>query len=180
MRTLVIHPSDKSTDFLKAVYRDIPNCKVITGGLWTWEVDQELQAADQIILLGHGTSSGLLSVGQFKGGSYIIDEHSAQYLHGKKVIGIWCYCSDYMKKHGIKNCFASSMFISEVDEANYCGLPGQSKQDIDIQCEYFCDLVGAVVDRPVKQIYNFVSKEFGEAALGCPVARYNHKLLHVA
>jgi hypothetical protein len=179
MRTLVIHPSDRSTDFLKAIYAGIPNCNVMTSGT-IWEVDLAIQAADQVILLGHGTKHGLLSVGQFKGGMYCIDHQSAPLLHGKKVIGIWCYCSDYMKEHGIENCFASGMFISEVLEAHYCGLPGQSKKDIDLQCKYFCDLVGAVVNRPVKEIYNFVSEEFGEAALGCKVADYNHKRLWLA
>jgi hypothetical protein len=179
MRTLVIHPDDRSTDFLRAVYKDIPNCKVMTRGT-IWEVDLEIQAADQVIMLGHGTPNGLLSVGQFKGSFYVVDEQSAPLLHGKKVIGIWCYASDYMKKHGIENCFASGMFISEVAEATHCGLPGQSKKSIDVQCEYFCNLVGAVVNRSVKDMYKFVSREFGEAALGCKVARYNHARLHLS
>ena len=111
---------------------------------------------------------------------YCIDQLSARLLDGKKVIGIWCYWSDYMKEHGIENCFSSGMFISETLEADYCGLPNQSKQDIDIQCEYFCDLVGAVVNRPVKEIYNFVSEEFAEAALGCKIADYNCKRLFLS
>jgi len=31
--TLIIHPQDKSTDFLQPIYANIPNKKVITGGL---------------------------------------------------------------------------------------------------------------------------------------------------
>jgi hypothetical protein len=179
LKTLVVHPADPTTNFLKAIYAGIPNCTVMTSGT-IWEVDLAIQAADQVILLGHGTKHGLLSVGQFKGGMYCIDHQSAPLLHGKKVIGIWCYCSDYMKEHGIDNCMASGMFISEVAEATYCGLPGQSKKDIDLQCKYFCDLVAAGINLPTPQLYNFINEEFGEAALGCPVARYNHERLHVA
>jgi hypothetical protein len=179
LKTLVIHPDDRSTDFLRAVYAGIPNCKVMTRGT-IWEVDLEIQAADRVIMLGHGTPSGLLSVGQFKGSFYCIDAESAQLLKSKKeCIYIWCYASDFMKKHQLEG-FGSGMFISEVAEATYCGLPRQSKKDIDLQCKYFCDLVGAGISLPTRQLYNFVNEEFGEAALGCKIARYNHERLHFA
>ena len=179
MRTLIIHPDDRSTDFLRSVYKDIPNCVVLTEGT-IWQVDLEIQAADRVIMLGHGTPHGLLSVGQFKGSGYCVDHKSAEFLKSKKeCIYIWCYASSFMKKYDLEG-FGSGMFISEVSEADYCGLPGQSKQDIDIQCDYFTKLVGAGVNLPSHQLYNFVNEEFGEAALSCPVARYNHERLHVA
>jgi hypothetical protein len=179
MKTLAIHPDDRSTDFLRSVYKDIPNCKVLTKGT-IWEVDLEIQAADRVIMLGHGTPSGLLSVGKFKGSFYCVDSESAQLLKSKKeCIYIWCYASDFMKKYDLEG-FGSGMFISEVSEADYCGLPGQSKQDIDIQCDYFTKLVGAGVNLPSQDLYDFVAGEFSEVAVHCPVARYNHARLHVA
>lgn len=179
MRTLVIHPDDRSTDFLRAVYAGVPNCTVMTGGT-IWEVDLQIAAADRVIMLGHGTPHGLLSVGQFKGSAYCVDHKSAELLRDKKqCIYIWCYASSFMKNHRLAG-FGSGMFISEIAEADYCGLPGQSKQDIDIQCEYFCDLVGAGINLPSQDLYTFVHEEFGEAALSCPVARYNHERLHIA
>jgi hypothetical protein len=179
MRTLVIHPDDRSTDFLRSVYKDIPNCVVLTEGT-IWQVDLEIQAADRVIMLGHGTPHGLLSVGQFKGSGYCVDHKSAQILRSKKeCIYIWCYASDFMKKNNLQG-FGSGMFISEVSEADYCGLPGQSKQDIDIQCDYFTKLVGAGVNLPSRQLHEMLDREFGEVALHCPVARYNHERLHVA
>jgi len=181
MRTLVIHPDDRSTDFLKAVYKDIPDATVITGGLYQYEVDAEIMRHDRIIILGHGTPSGLLSVGQFLGNpSHIVDDMSAKYLADKKEnIYIWCYASDYVKKHKLTG-FASGMFISEVGEANYCGIPHQTKKDIDIQCEYFCNLVGAAINMPSKELYKFVSQEFGEMTVHCKVAEYNHRRLYLA
>jgi len=180
MRTLVIHPDDRSTDFLRAVYAGIPDCKVLTGGMSVWQVDLEIRAADRVIMLGHGTPHGLLSVGQFTGSGYVVDNQSAELLREKKeCIYIWCYASDYVKRHKLSG-FSSGMFISEVAEADYCGLPGRSKEEIDLQCKYFCDLVGAAVNLPTPQLYSFVNEEFGEAALSCPVARYNHERLYVA
>ena len=63
MKTLVIHPEDKSTDFLNPIYygRD---WTVITEGTKDevrWAIDEH----DHIIMMGHGTPQGLLSVGKF-------------------------------------------------------------------------------------------------------------------
>lgn len=64
MKTLVIHPKDKSTDFLKPIYHG-RNWTVITGGT-KQEVRDAIDEHDHIIMLGHGTPQGLLAVGQFK------------------------------------------------------------------------------------------------------------------
>jgi hypothetical protein len=179
LKTLVVHPDDRSTDFLRAVYANIPNCKVLTSGS-IWEVDLEIQAADRVIMLGHGTRYGLLSVGQFSGSGYVIDAESANLLRDKKeCIFIWCYASDYVKTHKLKG-FSSGMFISEVAEANYCGIPNQSQEDVDIQCEYFCNLVGAVSHKPAKDMFKFVSKEYGEMVPYNKMAAYNHERLFLA
>lgn len=179
MSTLVIHPDDRSTDFLKAVYAGIPNARVITGGMSVWEVDLAIMNADRVIMLGHGTSHGLLSVGQFTGSAYVVDNQSADMLKYKKeCIFIWCYASDYVKNNNL-NGFSSGMFISEVSEATYCGIPNQSQEDVDVQCKYFCDLVGAVANRSSKEIYEFVSEEYGEMIPYSKMVEYNHKRLYL-
>jgi hypothetical protein len=179
MKTLVIHPDDRSTDFLRAVYKDIPNKTVITGG-HIWDVDLAIESHDRVIMLGHGTPHGLLSVGKFFGGAYVIDSESAPLLKQKKeCIFIWCHASDYVKKYQLKG-FSSGMFISEVGEATYCGIPNQTQEDVDIQCEYFCNLVGAVADRSSKEIYNFVTEAYGEMIPYNKMADYNHKRLYLA
>lgn len=66
MRTLVIHPKDKSTDFLKPIY-DGRNWTVITGGCTKADVEKAIAEHDHIIMMGHGTPQGLLAVGQFNG-----------------------------------------------------------------------------------------------------------------
>jgi hypothetical protein len=63
MKTLVIHPKDKTTDFLKPIYHG-RDWTVITGGTKE-EVRKAIDEHDHIIMMGHGTPQGLLSVGQF-------------------------------------------------------------------------------------------------------------------
>ncbi len=180
LRTLVIHPDDRSTDFLRAVYQNIENKTVITEGLHSFEIDAQIIAHDRVIMLGHGTPSGLLSVGKFPNSAYVIDNISAELLADKQDnIYIWCHASDYVKKHNLKG-FSSGMFISEVSEATYCGIPNQTQENVDIQCEYFCNLVGAVVDKPSKKIFEFVSNEYGELANYCKMSKYNHDRLYLA
>jgi hypothetical protein len=183
MKTLIIHPDDRSTDFLRAVYAGIPNKKVLTGGMSIWEVDAEIQKADRVIMLGHGTPSGLLSVGQFKGGAYVVDAQSASLLEDKKeCIYIWCYASDFVKRHQLKG-FASGMFISEVSEADYCrvrNVNGRSvtQEQVDTQCEYFCEVVGKGINLSSKELYKFTVDAYGEMLDHCPIVRYNHSRLY--
>lgn len=65
MRKLIIHPKDKSTDFLKVIYAGRDDFTVITGGTFD-EVEQAIKEHDHIIMMGHGTPQGLLAVGAFR------------------------------------------------------------------------------------------------------------------
>ena len=64
MKTLVIHPKDKTTDFLKRIYQNIPNKTVITGGIDQESLNQLIEMHDRILFMGHGSPYGLFSVGQ--------------------------------------------------------------------------------------------------------------------
>lgn len=76
MRTLVIHPKDKTTDFLKPIYygRDYT---VITGDCTKQDVADAIDKHDHIIMMGHGTPQGLLAVGQFDGKPKLSKKHYA-------------------------------------------------------------------------------------------------------
>ena len=59
-KTLIIHPEDSSTDFLKVIYKEIFNCKVISGGnISKLKLQSEIKNAENIILIGHGDAFGL-------------------------------------------------------------------------------------------------------------------------
>jgi hypothetical protein len=67
MNKLVIHPSDKTTDFLKPIYHGRSDTTVITGGCEKEEVYDAIDKHDHIIMLGHGTPQGLLAMNKFNG-----------------------------------------------------------------------------------------------------------------
>lgn len=61
---MIIHPKDKSTDFLKVIYAGRDDITVINNGTKE-EVRKAIEEHDHIIMMGHGTPQGLLGVGQF-------------------------------------------------------------------------------------------------------------------
>lgn len=123
MKTLVIHPNDRSTDFLKIIYEDkdydvltdFRNCLSIGG---KQRLLKTIEQYDRIIMMGHGTPSGLLNVfdGRFMG--YVIDDMFAKVLAKKETISIWCNSDRYFVRNKIKG-FHTGMIISEVREAAY-------------------------------------------------------------
>jgi hypothetical protein len=182
MKTLVIHPDDRSTDPLKSVYAGLNNLTVITGGISVEEVHQMIVEHDRVIILGHGTPNGLMSIGKFTSNYssfYVVDERIAKELAKKNNnIYIWCYASDFVKAHGLKG-FCSGMFISELLEAEIMGVHNQSQDAVDAQFKYFCDLVGNVADKSAIEIYEHVSNEYGKWINKCPITKYNHDRLYI-
>ncbi len=120
MSILIIHPKDQTTEFLKPIYDPIPNKTIITGGVTKTELRKLIETHDRIIMLGHGTPFGLMSVGQFPyTHSYIIDETMATLLSQKKDnIYIWCNADRFVKRNQLSG-FSSGMFISELIEDIY-------------------------------------------------------------
>jgi hypothetical protein len=75
MKTLVIHPADRSTDFLCPIYEPVKNKTVITGGITKEQLRKYIRDHDRIQIMGHGSPAGLFGVGQFDTEDpYIIDD----------------------------------------------------------------------------------------------------------
>ncbi len=138
--TLVIHPDDRSTDFLKYIYQDLPNTTVVTGGKTQNQIIDLIQIHDRVIMLGHGTPHGLLSVNQFPGSGHIINSEIVPYLKRTENIFIWCYASDFVSRYNLKG-FCSGMFISELSEANYLDVT-TTQADVDMSNILFAYTLG--------------------------------------
>jgi hypothetical protein len=154
MKTLIIHPKDKSTQFLDIVYEPIPNKTIITGGITKEEVVKLIEEHDRVMMCGHGAPMGLFSVGQFKNtGGFIIDHTMVDILSKKdNSIFIWCNADQFVNRFKLKG-FYSGMFISEVGEAYYCGLPG-TKQDVVDESNFgFCELLSECINEPHDVMY---------------------------
>ena len=90
IKTLVIHPDDRSTNFLKPIYQHLDDATILTGGKTKDEVRELIEQHDQVIMLGHGSPNGLFSCGQFYSDGMIIDHSMVAALGNKKNnIYIW-------------------------------------------------------------------------------------------
>ena len=65
MKTLIIHPKDSTTTFLKHIYAPILDKTIVTVGIDKSELRELIYNHDRVIMLGHGSPWGLMSVGQF-------------------------------------------------------------------------------------------------------------------
>ena len=180
MTNLVIHPTDASTDFLSPIYANITDATIMNGGVSKDQVAKAINEHDRIIMLGHGSPYGLFSIGQFTGNNgYVIDESMVPLLLDKECISIWCNADQFMNKHQLYG-FYSGMFISEVGEAMYCGLPGMEQETVTTSNNYFAELLGEVIDEPLSIIYEHIMDNYRLIIEDNPVALYNHNRLYLA
>jgi len=179
MKTLVIHPNDRSTDFLTPIYSNIVDATIIRGGMTRAEVDQEIIKHDRIIMMGHGAPNGLFSVGQFpQVYGLIINVDTVPLLQDKECIFIWCNADRFVEAHNLKGLY-SGMFISEIMEAAYCGLPNTPQEVVDESNDIFAMEFGMVSDKPLIEAYEYIKDSYGVLAGDNPVAKYNHHRLYL-
>jgi hypothetical protein len=184
-KTLIIHPKDPSTTFLDIVYKDVPNQTLITGGVTKSELNELIESHDRVLMMGHGSPSGLFAVGQFlldtaPYSGYIIDQTTVPLLEKKEGnVFIWCNADRFVDTYKLKG-FYTGMFISEVGEAIYCGLPGTQQEEVDESNYGFCEIISKYINEDTENIHENVTKEYGVIADENPVALYNHNRLYKA
>jgi len=179
MKTLIVHPKDSTTSFLDIVYQPIENKTLITGGITKQELHELIKSHDRVMMMGHGSIFGLFSIGQFrKCGGYIIDHTVVSLLKEKdNNVFIWCNADRFVNEYELKG-FYSGMFISEVGEASYCGLPGTPQDVVDESNYGFCNIISKYINENTDTIYENVKKEYGLIAEENSVAYYNNSRLY--
>lgn len=180
-KTLIIHPQDPSTDFLKPIYDSIYYKTIITSNLKKEEVNEEIKMHNRVIMLGHGCPYGLFSVGSFwdaKNG-LIIDPDTANLLRGKLNVFIWCNADQYVKENNLHG-FYSGMFISEVGEAEYCDVKGVDQNIVNESNDAFAKILSRTINGTQQDMYNSVIQEYGKLAETNPVAYYNLNRIYVS
>ena len=180
MKYLSLHPSDFSTVFLKAIYQDIPDVTVITGGMSKADVIKQIGQHDHIIMCGHGSGSGLYSINNFTGlgyMSYIIDSEVVDLFKGKQITSIWCYAKDFIVNNSISNCFMSEMFVSECAEASMMGF-NASQEQVEESNWCFSKNLGEHILKTPEEIYTAMQNgAYANLAETNPVAAFNFKKL---
>jgi hypothetical protein len=179
MKTLIIHPEDDSTSFLDIVYAPIENKTVITGGVSKSEVQRLIREHDRVMMMGHGSPGGLFSIGKFTNSpAYIIDQSMVPALNEKdNNVFIWCNADKFVNTFKLRG-FYSGMFISEVGEAYYCGLPGTEQEQVDESNYGFVNIIAKYINEDKNIIHENVTKEYGLIAEENPVALYNNNRLY--
>ena len=177
--TLIIHPKDESTSFLKQIYTN-KNVSVVTGEVTKTTLQNMILGYDRIIMMGHGSSDGLLAVDQFDtDSSHIIDDSFIDVLKRKEnSIYIWCHADQFVRKFNLKG-FYTGMFISEVSEANYLGLTGTKQVEVNESNFYFSNLVSQYMAYSLENMFVKVKEHYGMLSELNTVANYNFNRLYI-
>jgi hypothetical protein len=185
MKTLVIHPKDKSTDFLSPIYAGLDNVTLVTGGWSRNQILEAIQTHDQVMMMGHGSPGGLFAVGQFPVdmpySSHIIGTHMVEALNQKdNNIFIWCNADQFVERHGLKG-FYSGMFVSEVGEAFYCGVKTFDQASVNESNDTFASQLGEclLTTRAPEELHSQIKEQYGVLADTNLIAAYNHKRLYL-
>jgi hypothetical protein len=181
MTTLVIHPDDRSTDFLKPIYQNIPNKTVITGGLNRSEVRELITSHDRVIMLGHGTPSGLFAMRKFREMMMVIDYTMVDLLKQKTDnIYIWCNADQFINTYDLKGIY-SGMFISEVGEGKYCLAKMYPQTLVDESNDTFAQMLGEalMMENTTSRVFENMMTEYSEVIGNNEIAEYNFKRLYI-
>ena len=137
---LVIHPKDKTTDMLRALYNGL-DARVLDQSCSNREVKDALNHAscqERILLLGHGSDKGLFSREDEDSEDFdrLIVNHSHTYYlrkHRGSIVGIWCHADIFARKEGLHGLF-SGMIITDKKEAEEYGVE-TTQEELDRENE---------------------------------------------
>ncbi len=174
MKTLVIHPDDRSTDFLKPIYTGIKNKTVLLKNVSRDKLLSAVRSHDTIIMLGHGSPNGLFNVSGIGKGVMVVGESLVEELRGKQLIAIWCNSDKFIERHSLSALY-SGMFISEVNEARYCGVQSDQAM-VNESNNTFAVLLGNMLTNTsmnLEKTHGMVLESYEELGKVNAVAKYN-------
>lgn len=176
MKTLVIHPSDKSTNFLRPIYQSLEQYTLIAGGTRK-EVNDLIKGHDRIVMCGHGSPWGLFSVGMFDG-SYIIDCDTVPLFEDRELVMVWCNADKFVNRYNLKGLY-SGMFVSEVGEAIMMGIGSVPQSIVDESNNLFAKWLGKGMHRDLYHAYHRMMNDYEQLAEHNVVAQYNSDRLYM-
>lgn len=173
MRTLVIHPEDHTTTFLKAIYCGL-NYTIINSETSPEKLVHAISSHDRLIFLGHGTAYGLLGWGRLAFHKELLP--ALKNTPGN--IFIWCNANEFVKRHSLKG-FHTGMFISEPLEALMYGAD-VPWEEIRKSNNLFANLLYKALSAnlPSDRICNQLQTQYASA--DCAVRRFNSERLYYA
>ena len=120
---LVIHPKDKTTAMLSALYDGL-EAQVVIDYRTTKEMGRLLHhvsTQERIMLLGHGSDKGLFyrADDSKEGFDKVIVGHPHAYhlrKHEGNIVAVWCNADQFARAEGLHGLF-TGMIVSELSEA---------------------------------------------------------------
>lgn len=120
---LVIHPKDRTTAMLSALYEGL-EAQVVDGDCSTKEMNRLLHhvsSQERIMLLGHGSDKGLLFRKDDTKDAFdkvVVGHPHAFHLrkHGGNLVAVWCNADCFARAEGLHGLF-TGMIVSELSEA---------------------------------------------------------------
>jgi hypothetical protein len=169
LKTLVLHHDDRSTDFLKPIYADLPAVTVVTDSS-DQNVSQLIREHDRVIMLGHDYPGGLFFM--------VNDSHASLLRQKRDNLYIWCHADQYVKHHGLTG-LTTGMFISETGEATYSGIPSRtySQSTVCYSNELLARLVAEKIHAPLPELHAHLLDHYQPK--GCPIIEYNRKRIQL-
>jgi len=165
MKTLIIHPEDESTNFLKEIYE---------GKGWTVLSDDKslrkrnlkkmLLEHDRIIMLGHGYHGGLYGFGRV-----VLDSTFVYILREKALVCIWCNADKFVSKYDLNGLY-TGMIISDSDEADMFLNLEYSVSDIKTSNELFASSIKNSIEILDTRIVENVLSDYN---LDNPIVNFN-------
>lgn len=151
-KTLVIHPSDESTDFLKPIYDGL-DITLVTENISRGKLRTLIRDHDKIIMMGHGCEKGLFGYKRL-----IIDSNFVMFLREKECVFIWCNANVFVDKYKLKG-FHTGMIVSESIEANLYCLDYDIKP-IEASNELFSKCVKECITLPSKSMFEHMKESY--------------------
>jgi hypothetical protein len=167
---------DNDTAILPLIWEGLPNVTVIeitrdTDNFEEIVDDAILQETDTILFCGHGSTLGLLHP-NLDSGQYILHENNSHLIHANRVIGIWCYASEFAEAQHL-NGFFSWMFISNLNEAYEIGLTEAYASDIDMSSRLFAERLNGLLSANVP-MNEWVQRLQAQMNLEIPTEVFNY------
>lgn len=178
---LVIHPKDKTTAMLSALYeglgaRGIDDCRS------TKEVGRLLHhvsTQERIMLLGHGSDKGLFFRKDDCWDEFdrIIVGHSHAYhlrRHGGNIVAVWCNADLFARAEGLHGLF-SGMIISEQSEAQWYQVE-TTQEELDCENLKLARRLRALLDEDVP-LNEIPERMLAMDDVRSPLTTFNYKHL---
>ena len=171
MKTLTIHPSDKTTDVLKPIYNAI-DTDVYNGSDYT-VLRKTILQYERFIIMGHGTPYGLLNWRK----DYVFGiqkEITDIFRKNDTNIYIWCNANRYVESNDLKG-FATGMIISEPMEAEWFNIEYTPEMIEESNILFANSIRDNLNDDIPKMVYGVRNQYSSETN---PIIKFNMKNIH--